>query len=236
MINIKQLKTFTKNINILYVEDNEDARVGTLKMLSDYFPNIDTAVDGLNGLEKFKLNNYHIIFTDLNMPRMDGIEMIKEIRKIDLQIPVIVLSAHDDKEYFLETIKAGIDGYILKPYDFYQIQETIINIVLKLDLYPTNSNKILLDYEYIWDNESSTLHKNSKVIKLTVNETKLIKLFISQNTHIIDTQNINTQLFSEDLKDNAKIRNLVSRLKTKLGVNLIESNYGQGYILNKLKD
>jgi len=235
MIDIKKLKKFTNNINILYVEDNEDARVGTLKMLNNYFSNIDTAVDGLDGLEKFKLNNYHIIFTDLNMPRMDGIAMIKEIRKIDLQIPIIVLSAHDDKEYFLETIKSGIDGYILKPYDFYQIQETITNIVLKLDLYPTNSNKILLDFEYIWDKEGDTLLKNNTVIKLTTNETKLIKLFISQNTHIIDTQNINTHLFSEDLEDNAKIRNLVSRLKTKLGVSLIESNYGQGYILNKSK-
>ncbi len=232
-LSLKQLINISKTLNILYVEDNEDARTQTLKMLQNYFTNIDVAVNGLEGLEKFKQNSYHLIFTDLNMPIMDGIEMIEKIREINLKIPIIVLSAHDDKEYFLETIKSGIDGYILKPYDFGQIVDTITKIVLKLDIDIQNSHKIHLVFEYIWDKEHNHLLKNDEIIKLTSNETQLIQLFIKRENETITSEDIQLHIFDETSQDTSKIRNLISRLKTKLNANLIESNYGLGYILMK---
>ena len=230
---LKQILLYSKNLNILYVEDNEDARVQTLKMLLNYFDSIDEAVNGAEGLDKFNVNSYDIIFTDLNMPIMDGIEMIECIRKLDLQIPIVVLSAYDDKEYFLETIKNGIDGYILKPYNFKQINEVISKIILKLDIKDMKKNHINLDFGYVWDKESEHLIKNNDTVKLTKNESKLIKLFIENENQTITIEKIGMVLFNEELNNSTKIRNLLSRLKSKLGYALIESNYALGYILKK---
>ena len=232
-LNLELLLSITKTLKILYVEDNEDARVQTLKMLHNYFSHIDIAVNGADGLELFQKNCYNIIFTDLNMPVMDGISMIEKIRQIDIHIPIVVLSAYDDKEYFLETIKHGIDGYILKPYNFKQIIEVITKMILKLDIEVKNSNTIKLDFDFIWDKQSEQLLQNNQVFKLTANETKLIKLFIKNDNQTLSSQDIEIELFSQKMKENTKLRNLISRLKTKLGVNLIESNYGLGYILRK---
>ena len=230
---LKQILIQTQNLNILYVEDNEDARVQTLKMLGNYFDSIDEAVNGIDGLKKFNNNSYDIVFTDLNMPLMDGIEMIEQIRKTNLHIPIIVLSAYDDKEYFLETIKNGIDGYILKPYDFKQINEVISKVIIKLDIKDMKNNHVNLAFGYIWDKDNEHLIKNNEILKLTKNESKLIKLFIQNENQTITIEKIRIVVFNEELNNSTKIRNLLSRLKSKLGFSLIESNYALGYVLKK---
>ena len=107
----------TKNLNILYIEDNISVQKQTTKMLESFFNKIYLANNGKEALELFEKENlYNLVITDIEMPLLDGISFIEAIRKYNKKIPIIVLSAHDNKNYFLKTIKAGIDGYILKPY------------------------------------------------------------------------------------------------------------------------
>ena len=85
--NFLEIIAITNTLNILYVEDDESARQQTIKMLKNYFTNIDVAIDGKDGLENFDKyfieNNkyYDLIITDIQMPIMNGISMIKEIYK-----------------------------------------------------------------------------------------------------------------------------------------------------------
>jgi len=135
MTSFEKIKTLTqesKNLRLLYVEDDEFARESTLETLSLFFDNITIAVNGKEGLLAFKNGNFDIIITDLNMPVMDGIEMIFAIRKLNQDITILVLSAHNNPEYFERTIKAGIEGYLLKPIDLdqfiYLIEKSVNNI------------------------------------------------------------------------------------------------------------
>ena len=125
----------SKTLKVLYVEDNEESRRLTLRMLKEYFEDITVAVDGKDALEMFKKNRYQVVFTDLDMPTMDGLSMIESIREFDALTPIVVLSGCDSKECFLESIQAGIDGYILKPYCFDEVTDTIVNTIHKLGLY-----------------------------------------------------------------------------------------------------
>jgi len=145
MTNFEKIKTLTqesKNLKLLYIEDDEFARESTLETLSLFFDNITIAVDGQKGLDAFKEGIFDIIITDLNMPIMNGIDMIFEIRKLDQDITILVLSAHNNPEYFESTIRAGIEGYLLKPIDLdqfiYLIEKSVNNI---------NRAKELLDYK-----------------------------------------------------------------------------------------
>jgi len=115
--NIKKLTQFTQNLKILYVEDNTEAREQTVKMLNNFFTNIFIGIDGKDGLDKFDQHkdSLDLIITDINMPNMNGIEMLEHIRKIDTYIPCIVLSAYNETGFFIDTISLGVDGYILKP-------------------------------------------------------------------------------------------------------------------------
>ena len=111
MIDIKQLASLCKKIKLLYVEDEPALREQTVMLLSNFFDTITVAVDGQDGLTKFNENDIDLIVSDINMPIMDGIEMLKNIRETDNDVSFIVLSAHNDVDKFQRTIEYGVDGY-----------------------------------------------------------------------------------------------------------------------------
>ncbi len=216
-------------INVLYVEDNEEIRIQTIKLLEIYFNNIDVAKNGQDGLTMFQKNKYHIVFTDLNMPVMDGMKMIEEIRKDNKETPIVVLSGHDDTEYFLKTIHSGIDGYILKPYELKQIKDTINNVLQKVNSEREASEKIKLNANFIWDKKNNILLKDGDVVKLTKNEVKLFTLLTTNKHSTFESEDIESYIFNDEISNNKRIRNLMSRLNKKLGTTLVESIYGVGY-------
>ncbi len=131
---MKELRKISKGLRVLYVEDDDDARSSTLEMLENFFTDIVTAVDGEDALEKFYNNTFDLIISDINMPRLNGIEMLRKIRKDDDEIPVLILSAYNESEYFLETIKLNVDGYILKPLESRQFLASIKKVIEKVHL------------------------------------------------------------------------------------------------------
>lgn len=106
---------FTKSLTVLFVEDEYDAREMGAAMFGLLFAKVYQAKNGEEGLALYREKKPDIIITDIHMPVMDGLAMIKEIRKEEPRIPVIVTTAFSDDKYFLESIRLGIDRYILKP-------------------------------------------------------------------------------------------------------------------------
>ena len=124
----------SKGIKILYVEDNEEARETTLQLLGTIFQDVDTAADGADGFEMFQASEYDLIITDINMPKMDGIELISKIHEINKSMPILILSAYSDTDYFLQSIKLGVDGYLLKPLEIDQFFSAIYKILNRIEL------------------------------------------------------------------------------------------------------
>lgn len=102
-------------MKILYVEDETEAREALSKYLKRRFGKIFTGVDGVDGLAVFKEQRPDLVIADLYMPNMDGLEMIREMRKIQPEITVIVTSAVEDLDVILKSVDAGINKYLLKP-------------------------------------------------------------------------------------------------------------------------
>ncbi len=112
---LEEVAKYTKSLTLLYVDDDKDTRDVTLMILEELFDNIIVAVDGEDGFEKFKENNIDLIITDINMPKMNGLEMSKKIKQIDLYVPIIVLTAFNDKNLLENALNIGIDSFINKP-------------------------------------------------------------------------------------------------------------------------
>jgi diguanylate cyclase (GGDEF)-like protein len=119
MIYTKDLLKFSKKLNILYVEDDETLQEATMMVLGNLFGSVDLAKDGLEGLELYKEKKefYDILITDIQMPKMDGIEMVENIKEIDFNQSIVVTSAHNESNLLVELISLNVDGFALKPID-----------------------------------------------------------------------------------------------------------------------
>lgn len=142
---MERLKSRCKEIRILYIEDDEVTRKYTHSILSEFFDSIDVASDGQHAYDLFidaeldipalglscepQSRRYNLVITDIKMPKFDGIALIAKIRKICKETAIIVTSAHNDVEYLIETIRLGVDGYILKPIEFDQLFDSLASTV-----------------------------------------------------------------------------------------------------------
>lgn len=109
-----------KKITILYVEDEAQIRESMHNIFQKLFKEVYIAEDGQLGLDLFKKLrddniSIDVIVSDINMPHMNGLEMIKEIRDIDTDIPFVLTTAHAETMYFMEAIKLGVTHYAIKP-------------------------------------------------------------------------------------------------------------------------
>jgi len=125
-----------KNVTILYAEDEKDLREVTHQILKGFTKKQYVAKDGAEGLELFKKyeNEIDLIITDVNMPILNGLEMIKKIKQINFNIPIIVATAFSNKEYLLDAIDIGVDKYVLKPIDIAKLLQVMSQSLLYHEL------------------------------------------------------------------------------------------------------
>ncbi len=121
------------DISLLYVEDERVTREQVSRILQRIVTELHVAENGQEGLKLYQEKRPDIILTDIMMPVMDGLEMCREIRRLDRESQLIMLTAHSDTEYLLECISLGVNQYVQKPVDFVQLAssiETCSNYVL----------------------------------------------------------------------------------------------------------
>lgn len=140
--NIENTINLSKGIKLLYVEDNENSRIEVLEILEIFFQDIIVAVDGVEGLEKFRNNDIDLIITDIHMPNMDGLTMANEIRKENQDIPIVVFSAYEETNYLLKVIELQIDGFLSKPISLDSYIKTMYKVLKNI-----NTKKELSQYK-----------------------------------------------------------------------------------------
>lgn len=103
------------NISVLFVDDNETIRQLYRRILEKHVNHLYIAENGSHGLELYQKHKPDLVITDMVMPVMNGLEMVKEIKKIAPEAKFVVMSAYSEKDSFVESIHLGIDGYLMKP-------------------------------------------------------------------------------------------------------------------------
>lgn len=120
--------------SILFVEDEPEVRFELKRFLQRYSRDVIVATNGEEGIELFKKNTPDIVITDIKMPKMNGIDMAKKIKKLSPEQTIIFTTAHSDNNYFLEAIEMQVDGYILKPVDLGLLKKKINKISKNMEL------------------------------------------------------------------------------------------------------
>jgi two-component system, OmpR family, response regulator ArlR len=224
-------KELLKTLKILIVEDEKRLAQLLKDAISDSFFSVVIAKDGEEGLKKFKTFKPDIIITDIMMPICDGLQMTQKIKELDEFIPIIVLSAHSEKEKLLKAIDLGISKYFIKPFDPEEVLEHINKIAPKLN----KQKKVNLKDEYIFDNNSMSLYKKTILITLTKREKEFFHLLIKNKNNIVSSSAIKKSLWNEEVNDE-RLRTFIKRLRLKTSKDLIENISSQGYLISVLND
>jgi len=224
-MNVNLLKT----LKILIVEDESKLAALLKDAIGEYFYSVIIAKDGNEGLKKFKINKPDIVITDIMMPSCDGLEMTKQLKQIDDSIPIIVLSAHSDREKLLSAIDLGINKYFIKPFD----PEEVIEHINKIAPLLNKKRRIHLKDGFVFDNNSTSLYKNEKLLNLTKREKEFFYLLLKYQNEVVESEFIKKSLWDDEVSDE-RLRTFIKRLRLKTSKDLIENASGQGYLISPL--
>ncbi len=245
MVDYILLEEYAKNKSVLFVEDDENILKETKELLQLIFPKVDTAIDGKEGIEKYLTyknetgNYYDFVITDIQMPRLDGIELTKLIYKENKEQTLIVLSAHSESHYLLELVNIGISQFIPKPLNYDTFVNTIF-IKLKEICSKTEDNTldkdiVNIDKNLHWNKQTKQLIFNEENVKLTKKEIKLLDILLkyAEKTHTVE-ELLNCLWSDQDetIPSVTNLKNIISRLRKKIPALDIENIYGFGYRLN----
>jgi len=123
------LESLVQTASILVVDDEENAREGLSKILSKEGYRVETASNGKEAIDNLKRQRYDLVITDMRMPLMDGFEVLREIKKMDENIGVIMITAYGEVESYLEAMNMGAFEYINKPVRVNELKRVITKVL-----------------------------------------------------------------------------------------------------------
>jgi len=219
---------------ILFVEDEQAIRENYIIYLKMLFSEVYEAKDGEEAYEFYKSKKPDIMIVDINIPKLNGIELLKKIREEDYMTKAILLTAHTDKAFLLEAASLKLTKYLVKPVSRKDLKEALnlaINELLKYNISPLQ--KIELAQKYSWDLQLKELKYYDKVIELTNKEKNLLDLLFSHKNRIFTYDEIFEYVwgYEESINING-LKNIIKRLRKKLPENTILNIFNEGYKIN----
>jgi DNA-binding response OmpR family regulator len=232
MSNIHNFNKILKSLNILYIEDELNIRINIKKTLTLFCENVLDVENISIAKEILQKNRIDIIICDINLPDCDGIEFIKELRKTDKTIPVILLTAYTDKKYLLEATKLKLIDYLTKPIDFKSLNNALQRCVQEI---LDNSRYVISFRNNIQYNVShNRLIDNNKEeeIHLTSKELDLLNFLIKNNNRVCSADELKFSIWENSLEaSDSALKNLLNKLRKKIGKESIINNSSIGYKL-----
>ncbi len=180
----------TDKIKILLVEDDYNLGFVVQDQLKNQGYGVTLATNGVEGLKRFNEGGYQMCILDVMMPKKDGFTLARDIRKTDLNIPILFLTAKNLTEDRIEGFKAGGDDYLTKPFSTEEFLLRVKAILKRVNLVETNVEQVFQIGSIQFDSENFTLNYSSgKERKLTKKEAKIL-LLLAQNTNKVLTRDI----------------------------------------------
>lgn len=214
-------------IKILVVEDDEITRENSIEFLENFFENIYEANNAIDALKIYYEINPEIIITDIQMPKLNGLEFIKQIRLKNRKTQVIVLSAYSNKEYLFKAIELQLVKYLTKPINEYELKEALKSCIQNIE--DESSNIYKLSTNTTFDTYNHSLKIDEKLIKLRIKESKLLTLLLKNQTRYVTYEEIENFVWSDSIMSKDALKSLVKTLKQKLLNNTISNLSGIGY-------
>lgn len=221
-----------RNIKVLCVENEELIRENQIDYLKHFYNTILEASHAKEALEIIEKQKPQLVITDIEMSDMNGLEMIRQIRKRDKKIKIIVLSAFSKKEYLLDAIDLGLVKYLIKPID----HETFYPILLQCakEIIEEESPLLELSNDCIFDTKTSQIRLNDKNYTLSKYEADFLMLLYNQKPNVVTYEQIQYKVWINNIMTDNSLRTLVKSLRKKLPKDIITNLSKVGYKMEEI--
>ena len=217
---------------ILVIEDEKDIQNIIKAFLENADYKVETADDGLEGINLIQKNSYDLVLLDIMMPKIDGFVVCEMIRK-NSNIPIIILTALTDEESQLKGFDKLADDYITKPFSMPIVLKHIEAIFRRTDNNNETSN-ILKYKNMILNIENYEVYVDNQKVSLTYREFEILKIFLENQGKVFSRDNILNSIWNYDYFGDDKIVNThIKNIRKKLGYDYIETVRGVGYKIDK---
>ena len=215
--------------SILLAEDDISVRESFKRVLLLFVKKVYTANDGEEALKLYEEYNPDIIITDIKMPKMNGLELIKNIRELDHDTPIIVTSAYTDQDFLLASIKLSLIEYVVKP-----IKESDLDKLLKeCAKVLEEKSKTIVDLnstcKYDYDNKIF-IYKEKNIV-LTHKEVAFFEILLVHRGSLVTKHAIEDKLYIYEEAPPSALKNLVFKLRKKIGDDIVKTVNKLGYII-----
>lgn len=216
-----------KSLNILFLEDNEEFAKNTKEFLNIYFKNIYHAATIKEALELFNDKKIDVIISDIKIQDDNGLVFVQSVRKINSDIPIVILSAHKDEEFLFKAIPLNIFSYELKPLSYKKFMELLKKLSEKF----SDNNVVVLKNGLQYNFGDKRLCLDESFIKLTKREMLLIELMIKNMGEVVTNDMIQRNVWEDKFMSDSAIKNLIFRLRKKVALPFIQTVQSIGYKL-----
>jgi len=220
-----------KNLKVLYVEDEKEIRDSMAQILSLEIKELFLAENGKEALEVYKKIKPDIIIADINMPKINGLEFVRQVRQSDQSVRVIMLTAQSDVQSLLESTELKLTRYLIKPVTGRELFSSLEKALCEINSFQVvNKQTYAIDEEYLWDfKESILLYKNEE-IHLTPKEKKILNLMFSHLNMTVSYDMLLQDVWeNDDVYGIDTIKTTIKNLRRKLPKDTIGNVYGTGF-------
>ena len=222
-------------MRLLIVEDEKELLESVAEglRLSGYA--VDTATDGAEAEDLFWSETYDLIVLDINLPKIDGFTLLKEIREEDKQVNVIMLTARTQVADRVKGLDLGANDYLIKPFHFDELEARIRSLLRRKQVV---EDKIITYKNLSFDTGTKILTVNGDVIKLTAKELGIFEYLILNQGRTISAEELMEHVWDMNVSDvsnavRVHMSALRRKIKEALGENIIRNEIGRGYVIDR---
>ena len=210
-------------MDILLIEDDIQLNTTVKKFLESLKHNVSKAYDGIEAIETIEKGDFDLYIIDINLPNINGLDIVRYIRQVDLSVPIVVITAATELHNFENAFINGCNEFIKKPFYLEELKIRIDNLL----------NCHIDETIFISNNTSFNMKKEelsieNNVIHLRKKEKRLLKLLLKNKNFTVKTETIENYVWENEIKDYYPIRQLINDLRNKF-------NTGEQFILTDPK-
>ena len=217
-------------MKILLLEDEYSLRISIEEFLTDLGYEVDGFVDGLDAYDAVYDKKYDLLLLDVNVPALNGFELLKKIRKDGKNEPAIFLTALRDMDNFKEGYECGCSDYVRKPFDLEELELRVEQTLVRSSSDDSAIVKIACDVTY--DMQKAKLMIDNEEMVLRKTEKQMLEVLLKHKNIVVSAEMFQDEIWGEYVEP-ATIRVQLNNLKKKLPDNIIQNRRGLGYIIER---
>ena len=215
---------------LLYVEDEAPIRMVTKMFLEPYFKEVFEAQDGEEAFQIYQEEQPDVIITDIEMPKVNGLELCRKIRTTDKETPIIITTAYTSVEYLLEAVSLNLIKYLGKPLKEKELFEALENCFNQLEL--KQPSIVQLTKILTYDTFNQSLFNGKKNIPLSSFQAQLLNILIKNQNRIVSYCELENEIWYGKVMTVDSLRALVLKTRKVVGKEVIRNISKTGYKIN----